>query len=158
MIDCEGYRPNVGIILSNLEGQVFWARRIGQNAWQFPQGGIQDKETPEQAMFRELKEETGLRPQDVEIIGVTKDWLKYKLPHRFIRKNQRPLCIGQKQIWFMLRMLCDETTVDLSSTEKPEFDHWRWVDYWLPSKQVIFFKRQVYREALRQLKPFLKSS
>lgn len=155
MIDREGYRPNVGIILSNTKGQVFWARRIGQNAWQFPQGGINEKETPEQAMYRELAEETGLCQKDVEIIGVTRDWLKYKLPQRYIRKNQRPLCIGQKQMWFMLRMVANETAVNLEYTDKPEFDNWRWVDYWLPSKQVIFFKRQVYRAALRELKPYL---
>lgn len=158
MIDREGYRPNVGIILSNSTGQVFWARRIGQNAWQFPQGGIQDQETPEEAMYRELKEETGLNAEDVSIMGMTQDWLKYKLPNRYVRKHQKPLCIGQKQIWFMLRMMCDEEAVDLMSTDKPEFDHWRWVDYWLPSKQVIFFKRQVYREALRELKPLIKSA
>ena len=156
MIDCDGYRPNVGIILSNPQGQVFWARRVGQNAWQFPQGGINASESPEEAMYRELREETGLLPEHVQIMGVTQDWLKYRLPKRYIRKNQRPLCIGQKQIWFMLRMMCDESAVNLKATSKPEFDHWRWVDYWLPSKQVIFFKREVYREALKQLKPFLR--
>ena len=156
MIDRDGYRPNVGIILSNAEGQVFWARRIGQNAWQFPQGGIQEQESPEQAMFRELQEETGLHPEHVQNMGVTSDWLKYKLPARYIRKNQRPLCIGQKQMWFLLRMMCNETAVNLQATDKPEFDNWRWVDYWLPSKQVIFFKRQVYREALQQLKQFVE--
>jgi putative (di)nucleoside polyphosphate hydrolase len=155
MIDQDGYRPNVGIILSNTQGQVFWARRIGQNAWQFPQGGIQHEETPEQAMYRELEEETGLSPHDVEIMGATQDWLRYKLPARYIRRNQRPLCIGQKQIWFMLRMVCNEQSVNLKTTNKPEFDHWRWVEYWLPSKQVIFFKRKVYREALKELKPLL---
>lgn len=152
MIDHEGYRPNVGIILSNRKGQVFWARRIGQDAWQFPQGGINERETPEEAMYRELKEETGLRPADVQIMGVTRNWLKYKLPPRYIRKNQHPVCIGQKQMWFMLRMVCNETAVNLKYTDKPEFDNWRWVDYWLPSKQVIFFKRRVYREALNELK------
>lgn len=156
MIDCDGYRPNVGIILSNTRGEVFWARRIGQNAWQFPQGGIQEQESPEEAMFRELQEETGLSAEHVQIMGVTSDWLKYKLPPRYIRKNQHPVCIGQKQMWFMLRMMCNETAVNLKATDKPEFDHWRWVDYWLPSKQVIFFKRQVYREALRQLKQFVE--
>ncbi len=155
MIDCDGYRPNVGIILSNQKGQVFWARRIGQNAWQFPQGGIQKEETPEQAMFRELQEETGLLAKDVEVMGATREWLKYRLPNRYIRKNQLPLCIGQKQIWFMLRMTCDEASVNLMATDKPEFDSWCWVDYWLPSKRVIFFKRRVYREALKELKPLL---
>jgi len=77
MIDSDGYRLNVGIILSNDEGRLFWARRIGQDAWQFPQGGIDKEESPEQAMYRELKEETGLDPNDVDILGCTQDWLKY---------------------------------------------------------------------------------
>ena len=72
MIDSDGFRPNVGIILANSMGQVLWARRIGQNAWQFPQGGINEAETPEEAMFRELKEEVGLSPEDVEVIAVTR--------------------------------------------------------------------------------------
>ena len=155
MIDKDGYRANVGIILSNGEGQVFWARRIGQNAWQFPQGGIDRSESPEEAMYRELREETGLGPDDVEVLGCTRTWLKYRLPRRYVRRNQTPLCIGQKQIWYMLRMLGDETAVDLGASPKPEFDHWRWVEYWEPSKQVIFFKRDVYERALAELEPLL---
>ena len=155
MIDESGYRANVGIILSNDEGQVFWARRIGQDAWQFPQGGIDRAESPEQAMYRELREETGLGPNDVEVLGCTRTWLKYRLPKRYVRRNQTPLCIGQKQIWYMLRMLGDETAVDLAASPKPEFDHWRWVEYWEPSRQVIFFKRDVYERALTELEPLL---
>jgi len=156
MIDEEGYRANVGIILSNDEGRVFWARRIGQDAWQFPQGGIDRSESPEEAMFRELREETGLAPDHVEVLGCTRTWLKYRLPKRYVRRNQTPLCIGQKQIWYMLRMLGDETSFDLAASPKPEFDHWRWVEYWAPSKEVIFFKRQVYEKALAELEPLLE--
>ncbi len=155
MIDTEGYRLNVGIILSNSHGQVFWARRVGQDAWQFPQGGIDNTESPEEAMYRELKEETGLNPGDVEVLGCTTDWLKYKLPKRYVRRNQTPVCIGQKQIWFMLRMLGNESSVDLAQSEKPEFDSWCWIDYWEPSKRVIFFKRKVYKLALKELEPLL---
>lgn len=155
MIDQEGYRLNVGIILSNTKGQVFWARRVGQDAWQFPQGGIDKSESPEEAMYRELAEETGLSPSDVEVLGSTKEWLHYRLPKRYVRKNQQPLCIGQKQIWFMLRMTCCESVVDLANSDTPEFDEWRWVDYWVPSRQVIFFKRKVYRLALSELHPLL---
>jgi len=155
MIDEEGYRANVGIILCNDDGRLFWARRIGQDAWQFPQGGIDRAESPEQAMFRELREETGLRDQDVEVLGCTREWLRYRLPRRFVRRNQTPLCIGQKQIWYLLRMLGDETAVDLGASQKPEFDHWRWVEYWAPSKEVVFFKREVYERALAELEPLL---
>jgi len=158
MIDSEGYRANVGIILSNNDGQVFWARRIGQDAWQFPQGGIDNAESPEQAMYRELKEETGLEPNDVQLLGCTRRWLKYRLPKKYIRRNQNPVCIGQKQIWYMLRMLGDEKAVDLANSATPEFDHWQWVDYWEPSRKVIFFKRKVYKLALKELEPLLISN
>ena len=155
MIDSDGYRPNVGIILSNSDGQVFWARRVGQNAWQFPQGGIDRSESPEDAMYRELMEETGLRPGDVEVLGCTKEWLRYRLPKRYVRRNQNPVCIGQKQIWYMLRMVGEESAVDLSVSDSPEFDHWCWVDYWEPTRKVIFFKRKVYKRALTELEPLL---
>ena len=155
MIDPEGYRANVGIILSNRDGKVFWARRVGQDAWQFPQGGIGRSESPEEAMYRELHEETGLHQKDVEVLGCTKEWLRYRLPKRYVRRNQRPVCVGQKQIWYMLRMLGNESRFDLGSSPKPEFDHWCWVDYWEPSRKVIFFKRNVYKRALAELEPLL---
>ena len=156
MIDEEGYRANVGIILSNDRRQVFLGRRIGQDAWQFPQGGIDRSESPEEAMYRELWEETGLGSDDVELLGCTRDWLKYRLPRRYVRRNQTPLCIGQKQIWYMLRMIGEETAFDLGAGPKPEFDRWRWVDYWEPSRKVIFFKREVYERALSELEPLLE--
>ena len=151
MIDSDGFRPNVGIILTNGQGQVLWARRIGQNAWQFPQGGINDDETPEQALFRELKEEVGLDPEDVEIVSCTRGWLRYRLPRRMIRYNSHPICIGQKQKWFLLRLLAADNSVAVDQSEKPEFDGWRWVSYWYPLGQVVSFKREVYRSALKEL-------
>jgi len=155
VIDSKGYRANVGIILSNAEGRVFWARRAGQDAWQFPQGGIRASETPLEAMYRELDEETGLQPQHVEVIGQTRRWLRYRLPARYIRRRSRPVCVGQKQRWFGLRLVGAETCVDLNRTRHPEFDDWCWVDYWHPPEGVIFFKRQVYRQALRELAPLV---
>ena len=155
MIDSDGYRPNVGIILSNPEGKVFWARRCGQDAWQFPQGGIRDDETPDQAMYRELFEETGLLPEHVELIGKTRKWLRYRLPKRMVRKNSSPVCIGQKQIWFILKLIGSEKDFNLSTMDKPEFDHWTWVDYWHPMREVVFFKRNVYQRALAELEPLL---
>ncbi len=154
MIDSEGFRPNVGIIVANDAGQLLWARRVGgRDAWQFPQGGINRGESPEQALYRELEEEIGLRQDSVEVLGETRGWLRYRLPKRFIRKGQTPLCIGQKQKWFLLRMLDDDDKVRFDLNEKPEFDHWRWVSYWYPLDQVIAFKREVYRRAMKELAP-----
>lgn len=155
MIDPDGFRPNVGIILSNRDGHVLWARRIGQEAWQFPQGGINPDETPEEALYRELGEEIGLGPEQVEIVGATKGWLRYRLPKRLVRHNSRPVCVGQKQVWYMLRLLADEQAVRLDGSERPEFDSWRWVDYWYPLDEVVSFKRKVYRRALEELAPLL---
>ncbi len=155
VIDSDGFRSNVGIILCNDQDQLFWGRRIGQNAWQFPQGGINEDETPEQAMYRELEEEVGLKPHQVEIIGSTRKWLRYRLPKRYIRRHSHPICIGQKQRWFLLRVRCDETDFCLDRFDKPEFDHWRWVKYWQPLREVIYFKRKVYERALEELAPLL---
>ena len=142
-------------MLSNGRGHLLWARRIGQNAWQFPQGGIRSDETPEEAMYRELAEEVGLEPAQVEMMGATRGWLRYRLPRRFIRRSSRPVCIGQKQVWFMLRLLCEDREVCLDRTSNPEFDHWRWVDYWHPLNEVVAFKRSVYRKALQELAPLV---
>lgn len=153
MIDSEGYRPNVGIILCNDAEDVFWARRAGEDAWQFPQGGIRPNETPEQALYRELAEEIGLTAADVEILGCTREWLRYRLPQRYLRRRRGPRCIGQKQRWFLLRFIGDEQHVCLTRTDKPEFDRWRWTKYWETVDQVVSFKRKVYRQALDELMP-----
>ena len=152
MIDSEGFRANVGIVVANDRGQVLWARRVGgRDAWQFPQGGINSGESPEQALYRELHEEVGLSQDAVEVLGSTRGWLRYRLPRRFIRKGQNPVCIGQKQKWFLLRMLAEDGAVQLDMNDKPEFDHWQWVSYWYPLDQVISFKREVYRKAMKEL-------
>jgi putative (di)nucleoside polyphosphate hydrolase len=151
VIDSEGYRPNVGIVICNRAGQLLWAKRIKQSAWQFPQGGIKQHESLEDALYRELQEEVGLADVDVNILQRTEDWLRYRLPENYIRHQQDPLCIGQKQKWFLLSLESDESKVELSHTGKPEFDDWRWVSYWYPINQVIDFKRDVYRRALTEL-------
>jgi len=152
VIDLDGFRPNVGIMLANDRGQLLWARRVGgHNAWQFPQGGISAGESPKQALFRELHEEVGLARDAVEILGSTRGWLRYRLPKRFVRDGQKPVCIGQKQKWFLLRMLEDDAAVQLDQNETPEFDHWRWVSYWYPLDQIVPFKREVYRRAMKDL-------
>ena len=155
MIDEDGFRFNVGIIIVNKEDRLLWARRIGQDAWQFPQGGIHLDEPPIAALYRELGEEVGLEPKDVEVIGCTQGWLRYRLPKRMIRHYCQPLCIGQKQKWFMLRLIGQDNRIQLDKSSKPEFDRWRWVSYWYPLQQVISFKRHVYRRALQELAPLL---
>ncbi|NOX27372.1 MAG: RNA pyrophosphohydrolase [Gammaproteobacteria bacterium] len=155
MIDKDGFRYNVGIILANDKGKLFWGRRIGQDAWQFPQGGMRRDETHEQAMYRELEEEIGLQPEHVEVLGVTKDWLRYRLPQRLIRHDSKPTCVGQRQIWYLLRLVGSENDLRLDFSEKPEFDGWRWVQYWYPVTRVVPFKRKVYKKALSLLKPHL---
>ncbi|GGF85100.1 RNA pyrophosphohydrolase [Alteromonas lipolytica] len=150
MIDTDGFRANVGIVICNKIGQVFWARRYGQHSWQFPQGGIDEGETVEQAMYRELHEEVGLTPKDVSILSVTRNWVRYKLPKRLIRQGSNPVCIGQKQKWFLLQLDCHDKDVDVLKSGHPEFDDWRWVSYWYPVRNVVSFKRDVYRRVMKE--------
>ena len=153
MIDADGFRPNVGIILTNESGQLLWARRIGgQDAWQFPQGGIKEGEEPEEALYRELTEEVGLTKQHVKVIASTHGWLRYRLPKKLVRPKE-PVCIGQKQKWYLLQLISDDSSIDLSGCGTPEFDNWEWVNYWFPLAQVVSFKRDVYRKALKELVP-----
>ncbi len=155
MLDREGYRPNVGIILLNHQNEVWWGKRVRAYSWQFPQGGIKHGETPEQAMYRELEEEVGLRAEHVKIVGRTRDWLRYEVPDHFIKREVRGHYRGQKQIWFLLRMVGRDCDVNLRMSEHPEFDAWRWHDYWVPMDVVIEFKRDVYMKALQELSRFL---
>ena len=157
MIDRDGYRPNVGIILANSRNLVFWGKRIKEHAWQFPQGGIKAGESPEQAMFRELGEEVGLDAQHVRILGRTRDWLRYDVPSNWIRRDWRANYRGQKQIWYLLRLVGRDCDVCLRRSEKPEFDAWRWSAYWIPLQSVVEFKREVYSQALGELSRFIPS-
>ncbi|NKC00355.1 MAG: RNA pyrophosphohydrolase [Pseudomonadales bacterium] len=152
MVDADGFRPNVGIVITNRRTQVLWARRVGgHDAWQFPQGGINDGESSEDALYRELHEEVGLREQHVRILGRTKGWLRYRLPRRLRRHNSTPGFVGQKQKWFLLEMIGSEDAIDMNLGPKPEFDDWRWVSYWYPLTKVVDFKQDVYRRALSEL-------
>ena len=155
MLDREGFRPNVGIILLNQKNQVFWGKRIRTHSWQFPQGGIDRGETPEQAMFRELHEEVGLLPEHVRIIARTRDWLRYEVPDRYIRRDSRGFYKGQKQIWYLLQLVAFDNQVNLRATNHPEFDAWRWNQFWVPLDVVVEFKRNVYEMALTELSRFL---
>jgi len=153
-IDPEGYRANVGIVLMRAPYEVFLGGRLGGRGWQFPQGGVRFGERVEDALFRELHEEVGLERQDVELLGSTRGWLRYRLP----KQNIRDRCIGQKQRWFLLRLLGDESRLRFDAVGVPEFDDWRWVDYWTPVREVVYFKRRVYVRALHDLAKFIGSA
>ena len=154
-IDADGFRANVGIILANTDDKLLLGGRAGAKGWQFPQGGMLEGEEPIDAMYRELHEEVGLEPADVEVLGVTTDWLRYRLPDKFVRRNSKPVCIGQKQRWFVLRLKSDEERLRFDLADKPEFDRARWVHFWRPVNEVIYFKRRVYARALHELGPFV---
>ncbi len=156
MIDRDGYRPNVAIVLVNQRNQVFWGKRVKEHAWQFPQGGIKPGESPEQAMYRELQEETGLHPEHVRILGRTREWLHYNVPTHWVKREWRGTYRGQKQIWFLLRLVGRDCDICLRASGHPEFDAWRWHDYWVPLENVIDFKRDVYRLGLEQLAAYLE--
>ena len=157
MIDKDGFRRNVGIIVINNQGLVLWAKRFGSaKAWQFPQGGTLEEESAVEAMYRELKEELGLDKEHVNLIAESKKWVEYRLPFKFQRKEDEVKCIGQRQKWFLLKLNASEQAIQLDASTTPEFDQWKWVPYWQPLKEVIFFKRHVYREVLREFEGIVK--
>jgi len=153
VIDSDGFRANVGIVLMRDAGDVFLGRQVGGRGWQFPQGGVLAGEGPEEAAYRELHEEIGLSPSDVDLIGQTTRWLRYRLPAKYVRRNKHPMCIGQKQRWFLLRLKAEGTRFGFTRTPEPEFDEYRWVNFWEPVREVIYFKRAVYVQALTELAP-----
>lgn len=145
-IDRDGFRANVGIVLAR-DGTVFLGGRVGGRGWQFPQGGVNRGERVEDALFRELREEIGLEPDDVDLLGATRGWLRYRLPRQYVRDR----CIGQKQRWFLLRLTAPDSKLRFDTTQQPEFDRWRWADFWTPVQEVVYFKRRVYVRALHEL-------
>lgn len=155
MIDQNGYRLNVGIILLNDKNQAFWGRRKGEDSWQFPQGGIYDNEDADDAMFRELNEEVGLMRHHVELIAKTNDWLYYDVPTSY-SKIRRSNYRGQKQIWYLLRFLGSNNDINVKYHKEQEFDAWRWIEYWEPIDLVIPFKQDVYKKALTELAKFIQ--
>ena len=157
MIDRDGYRKNIGNILCNSKNELLICKRIKENSWQFPQGGFEKNESSENAMFRELFEEIGLQKNDIAILGKTKKWLKYDLPKKYQRKTNNQLCVGQKQIWFLLRLISNDQSINLCTSKNPEFDAWDWVSEKKPLEIVISFKKNVYVKALNELLPIIKN-
>jgi len=155
VIDSEGYRANIGIVITNEKKQILLAKRYKQDAWQLPQGGIDKGETELEALYRELEEEVGLAPKQVSLLAKTPKWLRYELPMEHIRRKQKPTCIGQKQVWYLLKLVSNDSDISLSLHNKVEFDDWKWVDYWNPVDEVINFKKDVYEDMLKALAPVL---
>lgn len=156
IINNKGYRLGIGIVLMNKDGKLFWAKRLGKkNAWQFPQGGLLPYETVEEAMYRELKEEIGLDKNDVRILSITRKWQHYKLPPNLRRNLRMPLCIGQKQKWFLLQFLTEDKNICLEQSS-PEFDQWHWIEHDCPVNNVVFFKRALYASVLNEFANFFK--
>src|ERR1700685_4500001 len=142
-IDRDGFRANVGIVLTRGSGEVFLGGRVGGRGWQFPQGGVNRGEQGEDALYRELRKEIGLEREDVEMLGSPQGWLRYRLPRQYVRDR----CIGQKQRWYLLKLIGDESRLRFDLTNQPEFERWRWADYWTPVREVVYFKRRVYMRA-----------
>ncbi len=151
----ESYRPNVGIILCKRNGEVLIARRINHDGWQFPQGGIGRNETSHEAAYRELNEELGLEKSHVRLMGSTKNWLKYDIPEKFLNRRYNENYRGQIQKWFLFEFIGTESDFCLHLSPKPEFDDWKWVEYWSPVESVVRFKRHVYQDALAELEQYL---
>ena len=153
----KNYRKGVGMVIVNRKGQFFLGKRIGADAWQFPQGGIDEGETPEVALYRELYEETGLKKEKVEIIDISKKWLVYHIPHVFQRSNKK--YDGAMQKWFLLRFIGEDVDdINLNATEHAEFDSWKWSDRKTAIKSVIKFKKKVYESILQEFSNILEKS
>lgn len=150
MIDADGYRANVGIVIINAAHQVLLAQRIGSaHAWQFPQGGVDPEESPREAMYRELQEELGLQASDVTYLTETPNWLTYEIPVPYRRQGEQPVCVGQRQKWFLLALTAQEHCINLDAPGGvPEFSDWAWRDFFSPIDEVIYFKQAVYRQML----------
>ncbi|MDE0309646.1 MAG: RNA pyrophosphohydrolase [Acidiferrobacterales bacterium] len=149
------YRPNVAIVLCNKQAQVLWARRTRRDGWQFPQGGIAPNETSDEAAYRELEEELGLKRCHVRLIGSTNQWFQYDIPRKYLRNRYLSRFRGQTQKWFLFEFIGKESDFCLDCSSHPEFDDWKWVDYRSAADRVVSFKQAVYRDALAELEPYL---
>ncbi len=165
------YRKNVAIVVIK-KGRVLLLERIsGKGNWQFPQGGIDTDEETEAAMWRELAEETGIEQKHCVIKGRTADYLYYDIPEEFLSRGKPRRFKGQKQIWFLVELLADDSVINLDNTvdnvldnardnaldnntaAKPEFKSWRWVSYWSGVNEILYFKKEVYRQAMLEILP-----
>jgi putative (di)nucleoside polyphosphate hydrolase len=150
----KNYRKGVGIIIVNAKGQFFLGKRIGAEAWQFPQGGIDEGENPEESLYRELHEETGLIKDKVTVIAISKKWLVYHIPHVYQRSNKK--YDGAMQKWFLLKLTGTNEDIDLNAVNEAEFDAWKWADKSTAINSVIRFKKAVYASIFSEFSDVLK--
>ena len=151
------YRPCVGVMLLNRTGQVFVGQRLDTTleAWQMPQGGIDDGEDPRTAALRELVEETGVAPDKVEVLGETPGWVYYDLPPELLGKVWGGRFGGQCQKWVLMRFLGDDGDIRID-TDHPEFEDWRWMPAAALLDNIVPFKRSVYEEVLAAFQGWLR--
>ncbi|MDB5480968.1 MAG: pyrophosphohydrolase [Caulobacteraceae bacterium] len=155
-LDLTRFRPNVGIVLARHDGKVWLGRRAdtpGPRNWQFPQGGVDEGESLEEAARRELHEETGAR--SVSLLGRTEEWLAYRFPEGYRRSKAARGWLGQKQIWFAFRFTGDDGEFDLARHHQVEFDRWRWADLDEALDSVADFKRETYRHVIEKFRTLI---
>ena len=152
------YRPCVGVMLANADGRIFAGQRIDTDipAWQMPQGGIDEGETPRDAALRELWEETGVVADLVSIEAETRDWVSYDLPHDLVPKLWKGRYRGQKQRWFLMRFQGTDSDIQIE-TEHPEFSRWKWVTAQEMLDSIVPFKRDLYAKVVAELGEYLCS-
>ena len=138
-------------------GQILWCKRKDGNGWQFPQGGLDDGESPLEAIYRETQEEVGLKKQDIRIIKESENWFKYKVPQdripKYFRFNNSKF-VGQTQKWFLAEILCDDSYINLNASTPIEFVDWIWSSYWHPLNGGVEFKKNTYRKVLKSFLPY----
>ena len=152
-------RKNVGLIILNHTNELLLCKRKGTNAWQFPQGGIDKKETIKQAAMRELFEEVGIRGSDIDILAVSNHWYEYMVPAKY-KKKTLPLkgFRGQSQKWFLVKFKKKAyPNISFENDHCEEFDAFQWVNYWYPLVKIISFKKEVYKNVMFEFLPIYNS-
>lgn len=150
-MELNNYRPGVGACIFNNDNKVFVAERLDiPGAWQLVQGGIDEGEDPDIALYRELLEETGIKKENLALIAKSKEWITYDFPKGagFFKGKY----IGQKQLWYALHFLGDDKDINLNYTHHPEFSRFKWVDLTEIEQFAVDFKKALYRKIIKEFK------